>query len=100
MLPPGGLDGNGGRGGNGEAPGLHPATALKRFREPIPTMDTATVWYLTPQCVSPFFLISLLFRFHSVINRVATRAHDLPSFSDDPFGSLAKFARLLIQIIQ
>jgi hypothetical protein len=52
-----------------------------------------------PQCFSPFFLISLLFSFRSGIDGVAMRADDFPSFSDHPFGTPAKLARLLIQII-
>ena len=56
---------------------------------------------LSAQCLSPFFLVGLLFGFRSGIDRVAAlTAHDFLSFLHHPFGTLAQLSRLLIQSVK
>jgi hypothetical protein len=56
---------------------------------------------LSAQCLSPFFLVNLLFGFHIGIDRVAAMtAHDFLSPLHHPFGTLAQLSRLPIQSVK
>jgi hypothetical protein len=56
--------------------------------------------FLSPQCLSPFFPVGLLFGFRTGVNRATAMTHKFLSFFDDSFGDLPKFLPLLIQLIE
>ena len=67
----------------------------------VPASERIASHSLPPaQCLSPFFLVGLVFGFRSGVNRAAAMTHEFLSFFDNPFGGLAQLLSLLIQVVE
>src|SRR4030095_13307589 len=66
----------------------------------IPAREPIASYSLPVQCLSPFFLVGLVFGFRSGVNRAAAMPYEFLSFFDDSFGGLAQLLSLLIQVVE